>query len=173
MDNLDGHIHYHMYDAANVEMIDRIITEPSLVVQWCLTLLAVVWFLQATVAPPVTGKMFKGLVLCYSVIFVTFYSAAVSGYWAFGNKSSSNILKSLMPDEGPSLAPTWLLGLAVVFVLLQLFAIGLVSLPFQQFCTCLNWRVPRHYPIIHFLYEWSQSFRSDPDASPDWATHHG
>ncbi|RWR96518.1 putative GABA transporter 2 isoform X1 [Cinnamomum micranthum f. kanehirae] len=82
--------------------------------------------IQATVAPPVTGKMFKGLVLCYSVIFVTFYSAAVSGYWAFGNKSSSNILKSLMPDEGPSLAPTWLLGLAVVFVLLQLFAIGLV-----------------------------------------------
>lgn len=31
-----------------------------------------------------------------------------------------------MPDEGPSLAPTWLLGLAVIFVLLQLFAIGLV-----------------------------------------------
>lgn len=71
--------------------------------------------------------MAKGLVMCYSVIFVTFYSAAVSGYWVFGNKSSSNILKSLMPDEGPSLAPTWVLGLAVVFILLQLFAIGLVS----------------------------------------------
>lgn len=77
-------------------------------------------------APPATGKMFKGLVMCYSVIFVTFYPAAVSGYWAFGNKASSNILKSLMPDEGPSLAPIWLLGLAVIFVLFQLFAIGLV-----------------------------------------------
>lgn len=70
----------------------------------------------------------KGLTMCYSVILVTFYSAAVSGYWTFGNKSNSNILKSLMPDDGPSLAPTWVLGLGVIFVLLQLFAIGLVSL---------------------------------------------
>ncbi|KAL5747640.1 hypothetical protein ACOSP7_024651 [Xanthoceras sorbifolium] len=82
--------------------------------------------IQATLAPPATGKMVKGLVMCYSVIFVTFYSAAVSGYWVFGNKSGSNILKSLMPDNGPSLAPTSVLGLAVVFVLLQLLAIGLV-----------------------------------------------
>lgn len=71
--------------------------------------------------------MVKGLTMCYAVILVTFYSAAVSGYLVFGNKSSSNILKSLLPDEGPSLAPTWVLGLAVIFVLLQLFAIGLVS----------------------------------------------
>lgn len=78
-------------------------------------------------APPATGKMVKGLTMCYSVILITFYPAAVSGYWAFGNKVSSNILKSLMPDEGPSLAPIWLLGLAAVFVLLQLLAIGLVS----------------------------------------------
>ncbi|XP_058096081.1 probable GABA transporter 2 [Magnolia sinica] len=82
--------------------------------------------IQATVAPPATGKMVKGLVMCYCVVFVTFYSTAISGYWAFGNKASSNILKTLMPDEGPSLAPTWQLGLAVIFVLLQLFAIGLV-----------------------------------------------
>lgn len=83
--------------------------------------------MQATLAPPATGKMVKGLVMCYTVIFITFYATAVSGYWVFGNKSSSNILESLMPDEGPSLAPTWVLGLAVVFVLLQLLAIGLVS----------------------------------------------
>ncbi|KAJ0802171.1 putative amino acid transporter, transmembrane domain-containing protein [Helianthus annuus] len=82
--------------------------------------------IQATLAPPVTGKMFKGLMLCYAVIFVTFYSAAISGYYVFGNKASSNILTDLMPDEGPALAPTWLLGLGVVFILLQLFAIGLV-----------------------------------------------
>jgi amino acid permease len=82
--------------------------------------------IQATLAPPVAGKMLKGLLMCYAVIFVTFYSAAVSGYWAFGNQSNSNILNSLMPDEGPSLAPTWVLGPAIVFVLLQLFAIGLV-----------------------------------------------
>nr|KJB19028.1 hypothetical protein B456_003G081400 [Gossypium raimondii] len=83
--------------------------------------------IQATLAPPATGKMVKGLLMCYTVAFLTFYSAAVSGYWVFGNNSNSNILKSLMPDEGPSLAPTIVLGLAVVFVLLQLLAIGLLS----------------------------------------------
>ncbi|XP_051151134.1 probable GABA transporter 2 isoform X2 [Andrographis paniculata] len=82
--------------------------------------------IQATLAPPAAGKMVKGLIMCYSVIFVTFYSAAVSGYWVFGNKSNSNILKSLMPDEGPSLAPVAVLAVAIVLVLLQLFAIGLV-----------------------------------------------
>ncbi|KAG8375080.1 hypothetical protein BUALT_Bualt10G0063000 [Buddleja alternifolia] len=82
--------------------------------------------IQATLAPPATGKMVKGLIMCYAVIFVTFYTVAVSGYWVFGNKSTSNILKSLMPDEGPSLAPVWVLGLAIVFVLFQLLAIGLV-----------------------------------------------
>ncbi|WZY89177.1 LOW QUALITY PROTEIN: hypothetical protein YC2023_045912 [Brassica napus] len=60
------------------------------------------------------------------VIFFTFYSAAISGYWVFGNSSSSNILKNLMPDQGPTLAPIVVIGLAVIFVLLQLFAIGLV-----------------------------------------------
>ncbi|CAA0838219.1 Probable GABA transporter 2 [Striga hermonthica] len=82
--------------------------------------------IQATLAPPATGKMVKGLIMCYTVIFMTFYSAAVSGYWVFGNKSNSNILKNLMPDEGPPLAPVWVLGLAIIFILLQLFAIGLV-----------------------------------------------
>ncbi|XP_039115723.1 probable GABA transporter 2 isoform X2 [Dioscorea cayenensis subsp. rotundata] len=82
--------------------------------------------IQATVAPPVAGKMLKALLLCYSVIFVTFYPVAISGYWVFGNEVNSNVLQSLMPDSGPSLAPTWLLGLAVVFILLQLVAIGLV-----------------------------------------------
>ncbi|GMJ03866.1 hypothetical protein like AT5G41800 [Hibiscus trionum] len=82
--------------------------------------------IQATLAPPATGKMVKGLLMCYTVAFLTFYSVAVSGYRVFGNKSNSNILKSLMPDEGPALAPTGVLGLAVIFVLLQLLAIALV-----------------------------------------------
>ncbi|OAY85577.1 putative GABA transporter 2 [Ananas comosus] len=82
--------------------------------------------IQATLAPPAAGKMVKGLIMCYWVIFFAFYSTAISGYWAFGKQVSSNVLKSLMPDNGPSLAPTWLLGITVIFVLLQLLAIGLV-----------------------------------------------
>ena len=82
--------------------------------------------IQATLAPPAAGKMTKALVLCYAVVFFTFYLPAITGYWAFGNQVQSNVLQSLMPDEGPSLAPTWLLGLTVVLVLLQLLAIALV-----------------------------------------------
>ncbi|KAF1872597.1 hypothetical protein Lal_00016433 [Lupinus albus] len=82
--------------------------------------------IQATLAPPATGKMVKGLTLCYSVIAVTFYSAAISGYWAFGNNSNSIVLMNLIPDDGPALAPTWVIGLGAIFILLQLFAIGQV-----------------------------------------------
>ncbi|KAL1830223.1 hypothetical protein ACET3Z_008635 [Daucus carota] len=82
--------------------------------------------IQATLAPPATGKMVKGLTLCYLVIFVTFCSVAISGYLVFGNKSSPNILNNLLPFEGPSLAPKWLIALTVSFVILQLFAITLV-----------------------------------------------
>uniref|UniRef100_A0A0D9V311 Amino acid transporter transmembrane domain-containing protein n=1 Tax=Leersia perrieri TaxID=77586 RepID=A0A0D9V311_9ORYZ len=82
--------------------------------------------IQATLAPPVAGKMIKALVLCYSVIAFTFYLPSITGYWAFGSHVQSNVLESLMPDSGPALAPTWLLGLTVLFVLLQLLAIGLV-----------------------------------------------
>jgi hypothetical protein len=82
--------------------------------------------IQATLAPPAAGKMVKALLMCYAVAFFTFYLSAISGYWAFGNAVQSNALQSLMPDEGPSLAPTWLLGLSVVLILLQLLAIALV-----------------------------------------------
>ena len=74
--------------------------------------------------------MAKALVLCYSVLFLNFYFPAITGYWAFGNQVRSNVLKSLMPADSSasSLAPEWLLILAVILVLLQLIAIALVSI---------------------------------------------
>jgi hypothetical protein len=96
--------------------------------------------IQATLAPPTIGKMVKGLLMCYTVIFITFYAVAMSGYWVFGNKSSSNILTSLVPSDGPSLAPTWVLGLAIVFLLLQIFAIGLVISSHMNVLLLINQR---------------------------------
>ncbi|KAG7946252.1 hypothetical protein I3843_14G030300 [Carya illinoinensis] len=63
--------------------------------------------IQATIAPPVQGKMFKGLCVCYAVIASTFFSVAISGYWAFGNHAleSSTIISNLMGKEKP-LLPT-------------------------------------------------------------------
>ncbi|KAF8780742.1 hypothetical protein HU200_001350 [Digitaria exilis] len=83
--------------------------------------------IQATLAPPAGGKMTKALVLSYSVFFLAFYSPAITGYWAFGNQVRSNVMQSLLAtDTGSSLAPPWMLGLAVVLILLQLIAIALV-----------------------------------------------
>ncbi|KAH7293806.1 hypothetical protein KP509_28G043100 [Ceratopteris richardii] len=82
--------------------------------------------IQATLAPPVTGKMFKGLCICYSVVVSTFFSVAVSGYWAFGNQSSGNLLSNFAPSGQPSLVPNWLIVLANACVLVQLFSVALV-----------------------------------------------
>ncbi|MCO5603658.1 hypothetical protein L7F22_057809 [Adiantum nelumboides] len=82
--------------------------------------------IQATLAPPVAGKMFKGLCVCYTVVASTFFSVAVSGYWAFGNESSGNLLSNLAPLDEPALVPNWLIILANMLVLLQLLAVAMV-----------------------------------------------
>ncbi|KAK0592601.1 hypothetical protein LWI29_022094 [Acer saccharum] len=81
--------------------------------------------IQATIAAPVKGKMFKGLCMCYGVIICTFFSVAISGYWAFGNQSKGTILYNFMGDEKP-LLPTWFLLMTNIFTLMQLIAITLV-----------------------------------------------
>ncbi|XP_044461261.1 GABA transporter 1-like [Mangifera indica] len=83
--------------------------------------------IQATIAPPVKGKMFKGLCICYAVVVTTFFSVAISGYWAFGNQALSTILSNFMGDEKP-LLPTWFLLMTNIFTLMQLVAITLIYL---------------------------------------------
>ncbi|KAK3008349.1 hypothetical protein RJ639_015079 [Escallonia herrerae] len=52
--------------------------------------------IQATVAAPVKGKMFRGLLLCYAVVISTFFSVGISGYWAFGNHAQGSVLQNFM-----------------------------------------------------------------------------
>lgn len=89
---------------------------------WILIIYFFLIWLQATLSPPVTGKMFKGLLVCYSVVTSTFFSVASSGYWAYGNSASGNLFTSLAPD-----IPNWLIFLANMLILAQLFAVALVS----------------------------------------------
>ncbi|XP_057869463.1 GABA transporter 1 [Cryptomeria japonica] len=84
--------------------------------------------IQATLAPPVSGKMFKALSICYAVVVSTFSSVAISGYWAFGNKAEGNIFSNFVPSEGPLFLPKWFLLMANMFVLLQGSAVGMVYL---------------------------------------------
>ncbi|KAE9461315.1 hypothetical protein C3L33_06766, partial [Rhododendron williamsianum] len=59
--------------------------------------------IQATLAPPVKGKMFKGLCVCYAVLIATFFCVAISGYWAFGNQSEGLILSNFLDQDGNAL----------------------------------------------------------------------
>lgn len=77
-------------------------------------------------APPVTNKMFKGLLVCYAVVVTTFFSVAISGYWAFGNQAAGYILTNLAPSDGPALVPSWLIVLTNMFTLAQIIAVALV-----------------------------------------------
>ncbi|KAK1301241.1 GABA transporter 1 [Acorus calamus] len=83
--------------------------------------------IQATVLAPVTGKMFKGLCLCYIVVTSTFFSIAVSGYWAFGNRSSGIVLTNFLADGRP-IVPRWFLVLTNLLTVLQLSAVAVVYL---------------------------------------------
>lgn len=83
--------------------------------------------IQATIAPPVKGKMFKGLCVCYAVVLTTFFSVAISGYWAFGNQAKGTVVANFMVDE-KALLPSWVLLMTNVFIFLQVSAVSLVYL---------------------------------------------
>nr|ACU19721.1 unknown [Glycine max] len=83
--------------------------------------------IQATLAPPVKGKMLKGLCVCYLVLIVTFFSVSVSGYWAFGNESEGLILSNFV-DNGKPLVPKWFIYMTNIFTITQLSAVGVVYL---------------------------------------------
>ncbi|XVF05252.1 hypothetical protein REPUB_Repub05bG0155700 [Reevesia pubescens] len=83
--------------------------------------------IQATIAPPVKGKMFKGLCVCYTIVIMTFFTVAISGYWAFGNKSEGLLLSNFL-DDGKPLVPKWFILMTNIFTILQLSAVGVVYL---------------------------------------------
>ncbi|KAH0761338.1 hypothetical protein KY290_017411 [Solanum tuberosum] len=83
--------------------------------------------IQATIAPPTTGKMLKGLLLCYSVVISTFFSVAISGYWAFGNQAQPSVLQNFMLDRMP-LLPKWFLLITYIFTFVQVSAVSLTYL---------------------------------------------
>ncbi|PON97145.1 Amino acid transporter, transmembrane domain containing protein [Trema orientale] len=83
--------------------------------------------IQATLAPPVKGKMLKGLSICYTVVSVTFFSVAISGYWAFGNEAEGLILSNFLKDGKP-LVPKWFFFMTNIFTIMQLSAVGVAYL---------------------------------------------
>ncbi|KAJ7528649.1 hypothetical protein O6H91_15G012200 [Diphasiastrum complanatum] len=82
--------------------------------------------IQATIAPPTHGKMFKGLLLCYAVTISTFFSVGIAGYWAFGIESSGNVMSNFVTNGSSTLIPRWIIITANVLIVIQLLAVALV-----------------------------------------------
>nr|KAJ0214050.1 hypothetical protein LSAT_V11C400166300 [Lactuca sativa] len=70
--------------------------------------------IPATIAAPEKGKMFKGLLLCYTVVISNYFSVGISGYWAFLGSNP--------------LLPKWFLLMTNSFTILQVAACTLVYL---------------------------------------------
>ncbi|CAN1171960.1 GABA transporter 1 [Linum perenne] len=62
------------------------------------------------------------------VVVTTYFSVAISGYWAFGNKSQGTVLSNFMGSDGHILLPKWLLVMINAFAFSQVFAVTLVYL---------------------------------------------
>ncbi|RHN60570.1 putative amino acid transporter, transmembrane domain-containing protein [Medicago truncatula] len=60
--------------------------------------------------------MFKELSVCYTVVAVTFFSVAISGYWAYGNESEGLILSNFV-DNGKPLVPKWFIYMTKWFLI--------------------------------------------------------
>ena len=84
--------------------------------------------MQATLTSPISGKMFKALCVCYTVAVSTYFSAAILGYWAFGNKAQGTIYSNFAPSGRPTYVPNWFLFMDNIFILLQTSTVTLVSL---------------------------------------------
>ncbi|KAH1218912.1 GABA transporter 1 [Glycine max] len=79
--------------------------------------------IQATLAPPVKGKMLKSLCVCFVVVLFSFFTVAISGYWAFGNQAEGLIFSSFVDNNKP-LAPKWLIYMPNICTIAQLTANG-------------------------------------------------
>ncbi|KAJ0635457.1 putative amino acid transporter, transmembrane domain-containing protein [Helianthus annuus] len=76
----------------------------------------VVLEIQATIPSmpekPSKGPMWKGVLVAYIVVAICYFPVAISGYWAYGNRVSDNVLISLEK-------PVWLIAAANVFVVVH------------------------------------------------------
>jgi len=69
--------------------------------------------IQSTVREPVRANMYKGVSAAYTIIVVSYWTLAFSGYWAFSSQVQPYILSSLT-------APRWAIVMANLFAVIQI-----------------------------------------------------
>ncbi|XP_010274178.1 PREDICTED: GABA transporter 1-like [Nelumbo nucifera] len=77
--------------------------------------------IQNTVMEPAKKNMYKSVSAAYSIIVLSYWQIAFSGYWAFGSEVQSYILSSLT-------IPGWAIFMANIFAVIQ------ISGCFQIYC---------------------------------------
>lgn len=87
-----------------------------------------VFLFQNTVREPAKRNMYKSISAAYTVIVLTYWQVAFSGYWAFGSEVQPYILASLS-------IPEWTVVMANLFAAIQ------ISGCFQVPSLALNIRV--------------------------------
>ena len=80
-------------------------------------------FWQNTVREPSVKNMYKGVSAAYSVIVLTYWQLAFSGYWAFGSEVQPYIVASLT-------VPKWTIVMANIFAVIQIS--GCYQVAFQE-----------------------------------------
>jgi len=65
------------------------------------------------VREPVRANMYRGVSSAYTIIVVSYWTLAFSGYWAFGSQVQPYILSSLT-------APRWATVMANLFAVIQI-----------------------------------------------------
>jgi hypothetical protein len=68
---------------------------------------------KSTVREPARATMYKGVSAAYTIIVMSYWTLAFSGYWAFGSQVQPYILSSLT-------APRWVLVMANLFAVIQI-----------------------------------------------------
>ncbi|KAJ7977299.1 GABA transporter 1-like [Quillaja saponaria] len=103
--------------------------------------------IQNTVREPARTNMYKSVSAAYSVIVLTYWQLAFSGYWAFGSEVQPYILASLSNPE-------W------TIVMANLFAVVQISGCFQIYCRptyayfeerMISNKSTAHYPSRNYL----------------------
>ena len=69
--------------------------------------------LQSTLREPSRRNMYRGVSTAYSLIVMSYWTLAFSGYWAFGSQVQPYILSSLT-------APSWAIVMANLFAVIQI-----------------------------------------------------
>ncbi|CAM0908011.1 unnamed protein product [Alopecurus aequalis] len=77
--------------------------------------------IQSTLREPARRNMYKGVSTAYSLIVMSYWTLAFSGYWAFGSQVQPYILSSLT-------TPAWAIVMANIFAVIQIIGC------FQIYC---------------------------------------